>query len=199
MSSKNASALITAAFEKMPGETRTLVTAVRDLIHKTAPTIEEGWKWGPCFQKNSLIMGLWGFKKHVSVVFYRGAEMSDRHKLFNDGFDNAHNRMVKLFSKSDLDAKKLADYIREAVKLDAAEKKPFHAAGNRAAKTVAIPEELSKWFEKNKKAKQFFDSIAFTFKKEMVQHISGAKQYETRLRRFKQVTEALKKGKKEFR
>ncbi|HEU4717270.1 MAG TPA: DUF1801 domain-containing protein [Bacteroidia bacterium] len=193
--SQSASTRITAAYAKMPENIRAIVEKVRAIIHKAEPAIEENWKWGPAFEKNGLAMGLWGFKKHVSFVFYRGAEMSDRHKLFNDGHDNAHNRMIKFTSIKEVNEKKLADYVKEAVKLNA-------SGAKKEAKTerkIDVPEELQKWFAKNKKAKTFFDGLSFTYKKEMTQFISGAKQQETRERRFKRVTESLKKGKKEIR
>jgi hypothetical protein len=187
--SSSATKKIDLAFAKFPVHTQEIVNKIRALIHKTEPSVNEGWKWGPAFEKNGLIFGLWGFKEHVSFVFYRGAEMSDKHKLFNYGFDNAHNRMIKLKSMKDLNEKKFADYIKEAVKLNGAGKMVMQ-------KTIVLPPDLSKWFTKNKKAKTFFDSIAFTNKKEMVQLLTGAKQEETRKRRFEKITKALLAGKK---
>ncbi|HET6989870.1 MAG TPA: DUF1801 domain-containing protein [Bacteroidia bacterium] len=190
MTTKSASKLIDAAFAKFPSETREMVNTIRAIIHKAEPSIEEGWKWGPAFEKNGLVMGLWGFKKHVSFVFYRGSEMSDKHKLFNNGFDNAHNRMIKFTSMKEINEKKLIDYVKEAVKLN--------SSGRKKAETteLEIPEELKKWFAKNKKEKDFFDSIAHTFRKEMIHHIIKAKQAETRKKRFGQVTKLLVARKK---
>ena len=190
---------ITLAFSKFPEPTRTMLNNIRTLIHKTDPTIKEGWKWGPAFEKNSLMMGLWGFNNHISFVFYRGAEMSDNHKLFNDGFSNAHNRMIKFALTDKINEKKLADYIREAVKIDAAGKMSLKSAIRNAERKVVLPPDFAKWLGKNKKAKIFFDGIAYTFKKEMVQLLNTAKQEETRKRRFVKITEALKNGKKEIR
>jgi hypothetical protein len=180
---------IDAAFAKLPPFSKEIVNKIRALIHKTDPTIKEGWKWGPAFEKNKLMMGLWGFKNHVSFVFYRGAEMSDKHKLFNYGFDNAHNRVIKLTSMKDLNEKKYADYIREAVKLDATGKMVMK-------RNLVLPEDFAKWLAKNKKAKTFFDSLPFTPKKEMVQLLNGAKQEETRKRRFEKITKSLLAEKK---
>lgn len=190
--STSASKKIDQAFAKFPGEIREIVNTIRAIIHKAEPSIEENWKWGPAFEKNGLAMGLWGFKKHVSFVFYRGAEMSDKHKLFNNGFDNAHNRMIKFTSLKEVNAKKISDYVKEAVKINSKTKQA-------PKRKLELPEDLAKWFLKNKKAKTFFDSIAYTFRKEMIHHLTKAKQEETRKRRFIQVTEALKAGRKEIR
>jgi uncharacterized protein YdeI (YjbR/CyaY-like superfamily) len=190
MSTTPATKKIDVALAKAPPHIQEITGKIRLLIHKTEPTIREAWKWGPAFEKNKLIMGLWGFKEHVSFVFYRGAEMSDKHKLFNYGENNARNRMIKLTSLKDFNEKKFADYIKEAVKVDAGEKKTI------PQRTLALPLELSKWFSKNKKAKTFFDNLAYTNRKEMVLAITGAKQEETRKRRFEKVAKALSAGKK---
>jgi hypothetical protein len=184
MATTSASKKIDVAFNKFPPDIQEITNKIRFLIHTTEPSVHEGWKWGPAFEKSGLLFGLWGFQKHVSFVFYRGAEMSDKHQLFNYGFDNAHNRMIKLTSLKDFNAKKFADYIKEAVKLDAAGKMVMQ-------KIIALPPELSKWFAKNKKSKTFFDSIAYTYRKEMVQLLISAKQEETRKKRFEKITNAL--------
>lgn len=190
--SSSATKKIDLAFAKYKGEIGEIVNTIRAIIHKAEPSIEENWKWGPAFEKNGLAMGLWGFKNHVSFVFYRGAQISDKYKLFNNGFDNANNRMIKFTSMKEVNEKKLIAYVKEAVKVN--------ANGNKITKReIEIPEELAKWFLKNKKAKIFFDSIAYTFRKEMVHHITKAKQEETKKRRFIQITEQLKAGKKELR
>ncbi len=189
MSNSSATKKIDIAFAKFPPHTQEIVNTLRAIIHKAEPSIEETWKWGPCFQKNGMVCGVWGFKKHSSFVFYRGSEMKDKHKLFNDGFDNAHNRMIKFTSMKEVNEKKLLDYVKEAVKLN--------GAGKKVVKNeLEIPPELQQWFSKNKKAKIFFDSLAHTFRKEMIHHITKVKQEETKRKKFALVTKALAAGKK---
>lgn len=191
-----ASARIDTAFAKYTGEIKDIVTKVRAIIHKAAPGIEESWKWGPAFEKNGLAMGLWGFKNHVSFVFYRGAEMSDKHKLFNDGLNNAKNRMIKFTSVKEVNEKKLSDYIKEAVKLNKAGKVDVKKASEKQERKIVIPPDLKKWLSTNKKAKAFYDSLPYTPKKEIVLSLTGAKQEETRKRRFLKIITALKAGKR---
>ncbi len=192
MSSKK----IDLAYAKLSPEMQEITTTVRAIIHKADPSIEETWKWGPAYEKNGLVVGLWGFKKHVSLVFYRGAEMKDKHKLFNSGLENSRMHMIKFTSLKDVNAKKLSDYIKEAVKINASGKLNIEKVKEKSANKIEIPAELSKWFEKNKKAKTFFESMALSYKKEIVKQLTGAKQEETKKRRFAKITEALKAGKK---
>jgi hypothetical protein len=63
-------------------------------------------------------------------------------------------------------------------------------------RTVEAPAELAKELAKNKKARERWDSLAFTHKKEMANSISGAKQEETRTRRLAKVMHVLKTGAK---
>ena len=187
---------IDVAFAKYSGEIKTIVTKIRATIHKAEPSIEENWKWGPAFEKNGLAMGLWGFKNHVSFVFYRGAEMSDKHKLFNDGLNNAKNRMIKFTSVKEVNEKKLTDYIKEAVKLNLSGKMNVKKASEKQERKIEIPADLKKWLSTNKKAKAFYDSLPYTPKKEIVLSLNSAKQEETRKRRFLKITTALKAGKR---
>ena len=132
-----------------------------------------------------MVCGLWGFEKHVSFVFYRGSEMSDKHKLFNNGFDNAHNRMIKFTSIDQLNEKKLIAYVKEAVKLNKSTEKKS------APKEIEIPVELKNWLSKNKNAKKFFEGLNYTTRKEIIHLLTQAKQEETRKRRFEKIKQNL--------
>ena len=63
-------------------------------------------------------------------------------------------------------------------------------------RTVEAPPELRRELAKSKKAKERWDGMAFTHKKEMANSISGAKQEETRKRRLAKVMGVLKTGAK---
>ncbi len=64
------------------------------------------------------------------------------------------------------------------------------------ARTVEAPPELKKELAKSKKARERWDELAFTHKKEMAASISGAKQEETKKRRLAKVMQVLKTGAK---
>jgi len=65
-----------------------------------------------------------------------------------------------------------------------------------AERTVKAPPELERELAKSKKARERWDGLAFTHKKEMANSISGAKQEETRTRRLAKVISVLKTGAK---
>ncbi len=59
---------------------------------------------------------------------------------------------------------------------------------------VEAPAELQKELARNKKARERWEDLAFTHKKEMAIAISGAKQEETKKRRLAKVMNVLKTG-----
>jgi len=63
-------------------------------------------------------------------------------------------------------------------------------------RVVDVPEDLAGLLAKNKKAKEFFDSLSFTNRKEYANWISSAKKDETRGKRLKLALEKLKANKK---
>jgi Bacteriocin-protection, YdeI or OmpD-Associated/Domain of unknown function (DUF1905) len=64
------------------------------------------------------------------------------------------------------------------------------------ARTVEAPPELKRELARSKPARERWDGLAFTHKKEMAGSISGAKQEETRKRRLAKVMAVLKTGAK---
>jgi hypothetical protein len=65
-------------------------------------------------------------------------------------------------------------------------------------RTVDVPSELQQLFNKNKKVAGFFESLAFTHRKEYVEWIVSAKRDETRKKRLETTIEKLSAGKKNF-
>jgi len=65
-------------------------------------------------------------------------------------------------------------------------------------RTIEIPKELQKLLDKNKPAAVFFDSLAFTHKREYVEWIVSAKKEETKAKRLETTLEKLIAQKKNF-
>lgn len=182
---------IDLAYAKHSGDIKKLLDAIRSAIHESKTGLEETWKWGPGFEKDGkLLLGLWGFKKHVSLVLYQGAHVKDNHGLINDGFDNAHNRMVKFTEYRQFNKKKVIDLVKEAVK--------YHQGGEKSEgkSEMKVPVELTKFFSRNRSAEKFFNDLSHTYRREYVQSITKAKTEATREKRLAKVMEALKAKKK---
>ena len=191
MSTTTASKRIDAAYSKHSGDIRKLVDSIREAVHASKCGLSETWKWGPGFELNGkLLLGLWAFKKHVSFVLYRGAELKDKHKLINDGFDNAHNRMVKFTDYKQFNKKKIIDLVKEVVKLEKSGAEKVNKS------QMKVPAELTKFFSVNKGAGKFFSELPHSLQREMVQYITKVKTKATREKHVKAVCAALKAKKR---
>ena len=63
-----------------------------------------------------------------------------------------------------------------------------------ATKTIRLPEDFESQLSKNKKEKEFFQSLSFSNRKEYVEWIVTAKREETRATRVRESVERLSKG-----
>ena len=63
-------------------------------------------------------------------------------------------------------------------------------------RVIEVPAELEKAFETEKGAKAFFETLAYTHRREYVKWIDEAKKTETRRNRIAKTVELLKAGKK---
>ena len=63
-------------------------------------------------------------------------------------------------------------------------------------RNISAPPELKKLFSKNVEAKEFFDALSFSNKKEYVVWITGAKKEETKMARVEATIEKLNNGRK---
>ena len=69
---------------------------------------------------------------------------------------------------------------------------------NYTARTIEIPKELQQRLDKNKIAASFFDSLAFSHRREYVEWIVSAKKEETKNKRLETTIEKLAAQKKNF-
>jgi len=162
----NASKRIDKAFAEFTGFQKLYSTHLRKLVHKAIPGIKEDWKWGPNFNSNGMVCGIWGFKGHVKLVFFKGSLMSDKHKLFAHGINNQGNRSIHFTASDKLDDKKIIAYFKEAA-------------------------ELAMALSKDKAAKAYFEGLAPSHRREYANYIAEAKQVATRERRLVKTMEML--------
>lgn len=71
---------------------------------------------------------------------------------------------------------------------------PLKITRNNESKIVEIPTDLQEKLEEYPECKTFFNSLAYTHRKEYVHWISEAKRQETRVRRINGTIEKLQKG-----
>lgn len=99
-----------------PDWQNSLLSQLRILIHTADPEIQEEWKWDvPVFIHEKMICAISAFKDHVKINFFKGALLSDPHKLINNGLESKLHRAIDFSQGDKIDEKALIELIKEAV------------------------------------------------------------------------------------
>ena len=196
MSNRNKA--IDAYILKSAAFARPILIYIRELVHVVCPVVEEKIKWSfPHFDfKGEMMCSMAAFKQHAAMSFWKAALMKDAALLETARSEEAMGHLGRITSLKDLPAdKKLAGYIREAMKLNELGKKLPSKTKPSEKKELEVPEYFIKVLKKNKKALQTFQVFSFSHKKEYVTWITEAKTEETRNKRMDTAVEWMEVGK----
>jgi len=183
----NAAELIDEGISKLEPFAQVICKHLRKLILSADPEMIEDWKWGPNYYLNGMVCGYWGFKKHVSFVFFQGSLLKDKKKILQENPGNVHNRHIKFTDVKQIDDKVILEYLFEAIDNN---RKGLKITETKD-KTIIVHEDVAKVFKKYK-VLAYFDSLAFSHRKEYIQWIESAKKEETRTKRIEQAIDKLK-------
>ena len=86
--------------------------------------------------------------------------------------------------------------LRDDAKVSPGEKVSVTVELDEAPRTVEVPPDLAKAFKSSRDAKETFDKLSFTHRKEYARWITEAKKQETRERRVEKTIEMLLAGTK---
>ncbi len=111
--------LIDDYIENLPSFSNEICKIIRSVIHKNEQNIIEDWKWNrPIFSTNKMVCGFSAHKKHVSLTFFEGATMSNKHQLFSGDCSAQKTRTIKFETASEINKNQLSDYFKEALLLN---------------------------------------------------------------------------------
>ena len=189
----NATNLIEEYIHSKENFAKEICLILRELIHTADEFVIEDWKWRiPVFHKNTMVCSFAAFKKHVSLTFFDGVQMSDKHQLFSVDCSAQHMRTIKFLNSESINKPVLIEYFKEAFLLG--EKKKKKIVSTKVA--FEIPELLQQALNKNNLAKENFENMAYTHRKEYALHIADAKREATKLKRLEKVISNLEKNMK---
>jgi hypothetical protein len=172
---------------------RPMIERIRRIILQTAPDLDEGVRWNsPTYKGHSLVCAFAAFQKHVSLAFWRGAELDDPKKLLVHGQGRSPMRTAKFTEPGQLDEKMIRAWVAAAVKIDAAGTAPKPARRKRPE--AAVPPALAKALKKNAAARKTFAAVPPSHRREYCEWIAEAKQEETIARRVAKAVEKLADG-----
>lgn len=158
--------------------------------------LDEEVKWGfPAytFKKKNIFM-LGSFKEYSSIMFFKGALLSDPEKILVQPTENSNSGRQLRFTnaKEILKIKKtILQYIFEATEIEKS------GAKVEAKKTseYPMPEELKNKFKELPELKAAFEKLTPGRQRGYLLHFSQAKQSATRLSRIEKSMEAIFNGK----
>ena len=184
--------------ETCPDFSQPLAEQLVEWILNWEPDLTESIKWNNlCFSGRKLVCGLSACKHHVSIFFFRGTELSDPKKLFNEGGENNTNiRSIRLTKLDGFDSGALRHLLRAAVELDSDPMIPPAPRGRR--KPWPMPPCFKKALteKRNRAAAENFRKLSPSCQREYIVWLTMAKREETKARRLKETMAALAGGRK---
>jgi hypothetical protein len=185
-----ASLLIDDYIESLPTFSKEICFIIRKLIHQSTKNVLEDWKWNrPIFSNQSMVCGFSAHKNHVSLTFFDGANMTNKHMLFSGDCSAKNTRTIKFELATEINQNKLLDYFNEGFLMQKSVKENITNK-----KEIEVPELLKVALEKNNIAKRNFENMAYTYKKEYARFIQEAKRDTTKLSRLKKVITNLEQN-----
>ena len=181
-----AATLIDEGIAGMEPFARAICLRLRQIILSADPAIIEDWKWGPNYYLDGMVCGYWGFKKHATLVFFQGALLKDKKKLLITPKGTLHNRHIRFTDVKQINEHDILELLFEAIDNN---RKGLKLVTTKD-KTLETPLDVEKQF-KAAKVLVYFNSLAFSHRKEYIQWIESAKKEETRVKRIGQAIEKL--------
>ena len=101
----------------LDGEPKKIVSSVRDIVLGSSSGIEESIKWGSIafHYKGTNICAYRVGRKHVTLQFMSGAQLSDPHGLLQGTGTKA--RGLRIAKKEDVDPKAVKAFVKESVSI----------------------------------------------------------------------------------
>jgi len=184
--------------EICPDFSKPMAEQLTEWVLTWEPDLRESIKWNMlCFSGRKLICGISACQKHLGLAFFRGTELPDPAKLFNEGGENNTNiRSIRLTSLEEMNRNALRALLRAAVELDADPAVP--AVPKVKRKPWPMPDYFKKALaeKQNRAAADAFRKFAPTYQREYIVWLTMAKRPETRASRLKETLAALAAGPK---
>jgi len=172
-----------------------ILSHVRDLVHKACPEVEESIKWGmPSFGYHGILVQMAAFKAHCSVGFWKGSSVfgDDPIAQKREGMGS----LGKLTSVKDLPSdREFTRYLKRAMEYNLKHEAAPLPSVRKAKPALKTPVYLTAALSKNKKAREEFEAMAPSKRRDYIEWLEEAKTDETRAKRLKQTVEQVAEGK----
>lgn len=178
---------------------RPILERIRKAFHAGCPDCVEALKWGyPAFLRKGLLGGMAAFKAHVAFGFWHSVDMADPENLFRGDCKSSFMRIRVRDAKELPSHRVLVAYVKEAARVDEerAQAPPKRKPAKKKASAVAAPTWFLDAIAASPAAQATWDGFAYTYRKEYVDWVVGAKRQATRDARLAQAIAWMAEGKK---
>lgn len=156
--------------------------------------LEKTIKWGAeVFTYNGKnVVSYGGFKNFFTIWFYNGVFMEDKYNVLVSAQEGKTKslRQWRFTSISEIDEKKIIEYITEAIEI---EKKGLKISPDKFVE-IPISELLENEFKNDEILKIAFEKLTPGKQKEYIIYINEAKQEATKLKRLEKIKPMISEG-----
>lgn len=181
----NAETLITDYINNLPEFSKEICQQLRTIILATDNSIIEDWKWGPNYNRNGMVCGFGAFQKHVNLVFFQGAILTDKQNILIANLGNIHNRHIRFTDASQIKTSIIKAYINEAIQNNLQGLKV-----ESADKEIQLPVPLLSILKSNNLLTKF-EKLTYYKRKEFINWYLAAKRDDTQTKRLIKIVDMV--------
>lgn len=176
-----------------------ILTHIRDAVHRSVPDVEEAIKWSmPFFVYRGVILGnMAGHKEHASFGLW-GQEVVETLRAAGVASGGNMGSFGRITSLDDMPpVAELEGFLRDAAQLISAgtRTRSIQRVAKPARPAAAIPEALLQALNKEPAARERFEAMSPSCRREYSEWIAEAKREETRNKRVATALEWIAEGK----
>lgn len=167
---------------------------IRKLVHEACPLINEAVKWScPHFDYKGPICSMAAFTQYCSLGFWKGSLIPDMEDIIANNAGIA-GQFGKITTVDDLPGDEvLIAFIREAMAINEAGLKVNKVVLPKSA--LSIPDYFIALLDEHPEAKEQFEKMSTSQKREYVEWFTAAKSEATKQSRLKTAIEQISEGK----
>ena len=171
-----------------------ILNHLRKLVQENCPGVEEKIKWGmAAFDYKGPFASMASFKEHASFGFWKAKLMKDADRLL-DNQSTGMGHLGRITSLKDLPPdSQIIKWLSDAMALN--DEGVKIAIPKTEKRELSLPDEFAAALNENKIAKEVFDKASYSFRKEYIMWVTGAKTAGTRQKRMAQAVEWISEGK----
>ena len=182
---------VDAYIERSAPFAKPVLKHLRKIVHRGCPDVTETIKWNmPHFEHKGILCGMAAFKAHCAFHFWKGQLVLGSQEKENE----AMGQFGRITSVDELPSDKtLIGWVQKAAELR--DKGIIRPTKRARRKPLPVPSYLTAVLKKNPAARETFETLSPSHRREYIQWLTEAKRDDTRKRRLTTAVQWLTEGK----